>query len=89
MKTKKSKCCTNPPVVFSQPAINLLHDWFPDSNGNLDAEEVWDALEGHYGMRGENIYPDVPEGSPAHEVLTKVEPILQAGGGLAFSPVLG
>jgi hypothetical protein len=80
------KTCSQYPVVFSQPAIDLLYQWFPDSNGNLNVHEILDTLTNHYGSRGLDTYPDVPAGSPADEILRKVENTINYHE--TFSPVL-
>jgi hypothetical protein len=83
----KNKTCSQTPVVFSQPAIDQLFTWYPNSNGNLDAEEILDTLSGYYGSRGVgNTYPDVPAGTPAAEILEKIEGIINTKP--KFSPVL-
>lgn len=80
MSKRYDNCCTNPPVVFSQEAINILYSWFPDSNGNLEADEVMDAIEGHHW--GDN-YPS----KGAKELVDKVQALLD-NGTIPFSPVL-
>ena len=91
MPTKKSakKVCSYSPVIFSQPAIDLLCDWFPDSRGNLQKDEVMDALYGNYGGNCQAVedstMPDVPTGTAAHEVLNAM---LSESTPESFSPVL-
>jgi hypothetical protein len=82
----RKKMCSNPPVVFSQAAINILYHWFPDSNGNLDAEDVWDAIMGHWSDDDMSVCAPNKAGE---ELVDKVENILKATSkDFRFSPVL-
>ena len=80
----KKGMCSNPPLVFSQAAIGILCDWFPDSNGNLDADEVWDAVMGHWSDDGMSVCAPSKAGE---EIVDKVETLLQSGKDTKFSPV--
>jgi hypothetical protein len=80
----RRKMCSNPPVVFTQLAINRLHDWFPDSNGNLEADDVMDSIIAHFGDE-----TGTPNGlnDAENEIYEKVATMLNTGKTI-FSPVL-
>jgi hypothetical protein len=80
----KKKMCSNQPIIFTQAAINVLFNWFPDSRGNLEADEVMDTIIGHYGDE-----TGTPQGlnDATNEVYEKTMMLINSGK-TSFSPVI-
>ena len=60
-------------LYLSQKAINVVHDWFPDSGGEIDIDDLNDAFDGHYNDVHDPVMAEI---SSAVSAIDKVDVVI-------------